>query len=77
MEEKTRYHDRNKTTAGLLAIFLGGFGVHRFYLGQTAQGFLYLVFFWSFVPAFIGLIDGIGFFNMPLQTFDEKYNYRP
>lgn len=25
---------RNKTTSGLLALFLGGFGFHRFYLGQ-------------------------------------------
>ncbi len=26
---------KSKTTAGLLGIFLGGFGVHNFYLGKT------------------------------------------
>lgn len=77
MEERTRYHDRSKTTAGLLAIFFGGIGVHRFYLGQTGMGILYLVFCWTFVPAAIGVIDGISFFNMPLQRFDAKYNFRP
>lgn len=30
----------NKYTAGILAIILGGFGVHRFYLGQRFMGFL-------------------------------------
>lgn len=35
---------KNKTTAGLLALFLGGLGVHKFYLGQTLAGVLYLLF---------------------------------
>ena len=29
---------KSKMTAGLLGIFLGGFGVHRFYLGYTGIG---------------------------------------
>src|SRR5581483_4095176 len=31
---------KSKLTAGLLGIFLGGFGVHRFYLGYTTIGIL-------------------------------------
>src|SRR5690349_15723924 len=34
---------KNKTTAGLLAIFLGGFGIHKFYLGFTAAGLVFLL----------------------------------
>ena len=30
--------DKSKMAAGLLGIFLGGFGVHRFYLGYTGIG---------------------------------------
>jgi len=65
---------KDKTTAALLAFFLGGFGVHRFYLGQTGLGFLYLIFCWTFIPIFIGFIDFIVFLTMSKEAFDAKYN---
>lgn len=34
---------KSKTTALLLCIFLGGFGVHRFYVGKVGTGILYLI----------------------------------
>lgn len=34
---------KSKITAGLLAIFLGCFGVHNFYLGYTAKAVIQLV----------------------------------
>ena len=43
----------------LLAIFLGSFGIHKFYAGRTGIGILYLLFCWSGVPAIIGIIEGI------------------
>ena len=33
---------KNKTTALLLCIFLGGLGAHRFYVGKAGTGILYL-----------------------------------
>lgn len=33
---------KSKLTAGLLGIFLGGFGIHRFYLGHTKIGLIQL-----------------------------------
>lgn len=65
---------KSKTTAIVLCFFLGGFGIHRFYLGQTGLGILYLIFFWTFIPAFIALIDFIGFLLMSEETFNQKYN---
>lgn len=51
---------KSKLTAGLLGIFLGGLGIHNFYLGYTgkaiAQIFLSLCFG---VGAVWGLIEGI------------------
>ncbi len=35
---------KNRISAALLAFFLGGIGVHKFYLGKVGQGFLYLIF---------------------------------
>lgn len=65
---------KSKTTATVLCFFLGGFGIHRFYLGQTGLGVLYLIFFWTCIPALIALIDFIGFLLMSEETFNQKYN---
>lgn len=50
---------KSKTTFVLLALFLGGFGAHRFYLGNIGLGILYLVFFWTFIPAIVALVEAI------------------
>jgi TM2 domain-containing membrane protein YozV len=49
---------RKSRTAGLvLTLFLGGIGAHRFYLGETLLGILYLLFFWTFVPAIVAFVE--------------------
>lgn len=65
---------KDKNIAGILGLFFGVFGVHRFYLGQTGLGVLYLVFFWTGITALIGLIDAIVFLSMDRDEFDMKYN---
>ena len=65
---------KNKTTAGLLALFLGWFGVHRFYLGQTGRGILYLLFSFTVIPLIIALVDGIIFLTQSEEDFNKKYN---
>lgn len=65
---------KNKTTAGLLALFLGGIGVHRFYLGQTGIGFVYLLFFWTGIPLIISFVEMIIFFTQDEQAFNDKFN---
>lgn len=65
---------RNKVLAGLLAIFLGIIGIHKFYLGQTIWGIIYLIFCWTYIPSLLGFIEGIIYFCMSDEKFDEKYN---
>lgn len=38
----TQTSDKSRTVALLLAIFLGEFGAHRFYVGKIGTGILYL-----------------------------------
>jgi TM2 domain-containing membrane protein YozV len=64
---------RSKIAAGVFALLLGGFGAHKFYLGKAGQGILYLVFFWTFIPAFIALIEGILYLTMSDEKFAAKY----
>jgi len=65
---------KDKIIATLLAFFLGGFGIHRFYLGQVGLGIVYLIFCWTFIPAVIAFIDFIGILVMSNEDFDRKYN---
>lgn len=65
---------KNKTTAGILALLLGGFGVHKFYLGNNVAGIFYFLFCWTFIPAFIALIEGVVLLTMDEERFNEKYN---
>ena len=52
---------KRKSTTVLLALFLGTFGAHRFYLGQTGLSVAYLLFCWTFIPLIIATIDFFGF----------------
>ena len=49
----------NKIIYIVLAFFLGGFGVHKFYAGKTMSGFLHLAFFWTGIPHIIAIISGV------------------
>lgn len=60
----------------MFALFLGGLGIHRFYLGQNGKGILYLIFFWTFIPALIALFDFFVFIFMSEDRFNYKYNLK-
>jgi TM2 domain-containing membrane protein YozV len=53
--------DKSPIAAGLLALFLGGLGIHKFYLGYTSEGVILLVA--SFL-SWVTLIIGIGFIGL-------------
>ena len=64
---------KSKTVAALFAFFLGGFGAHRFYLGQW-WGVFYLLFFWLWIPGLVALVEFIYFLLRDSKKWDEKYN---
>ena len=65
---------KSKTVALLLALFLGGLGIHKFYLGSKKTGWLYLLFFWTVIPAILALIDFFVILFMPRNIFNRKYS---
>ena len=67
---------KSKVTAGILAIFLGAFGIHKFYLGNTGAGVLYLIFCWTYIPAIIGFIEGIIYLCSNDHNFQVKNHVR-
>jgi TM2 domain-containing membrane protein YozV len=53
---------RDELTGVLLALLLGSFGAHHFYLRRNALGVLYFLLCWTSVPFFLGIIEA---FFMP------------
>ena len=67
---------KSRVTAGILAILVGGFGVHKFYLGKIGTGLLYFFFCWSGVPTVFGLIEGIIYLTQTDQAFAKAQGVR-
>ncbi|CAN1212370.1 NINE protein [Tumidithrix helvetica PCC 7403] len=68
---------KSKTAAILLCWFLGGIGVHKFYLGQTGAGVLYLLFCWTFIPAIIAFFEFFMLIFMSDAEFNQRFNGAP
>lgn len=64
--------EKSRISAALLALFLGGIGIHHFYLGNTTKGVLYLLFFWTAIPAIIALFEGIRYLWWSDEVFQRK-----
>ena len=74
MADKTPGSEK-KIVAGILGILLGGFGAHRFYLGDTKGGLIRLAI--SVVTCgaggLIGLIEGIIYLTKSDADFVQTY----
>ena len=73
--------ERSRIFASLLAIFLGGFGAHKFYLRDPGGGILYIFIFiitsnlLGFPISFLfGWLDAFRMLTMGDEAFDKKYN---
>ena len=79
--------EKSKVAAGLLGIFLGGFGAHKFYLGYTQEAVIMLVacilgillsffvigFFVVLGVSVVGLIEGIIYLTKSDADFQRIY----
>ncbi|BAP57148.1 TM2 protein [Thioploca ingrica] len=63
----------SKSALLLINFFLGGFGGHRFYLGNYVLGSLYLLFFWTLIPSLIAFIEFIWFAFMSSEKIENDY----
>lgn len=72
-EQRATFHayypriHRDELTGVLLAVLLGSFGAHHFYLRRNALGVVYLVLFWTGIPGILGIIEA---FFMPGRVRD-------
>ena len=69
----SKHYKKDRIAAGVLAILLGTFGVHKFYLGYTGAGLIHLCLCWTGIPGIIGLIEGIIYLTKSDEEFNEIY----
>jgi len=60
---------KDRRTAAMLALLLGGFGIHEFYLGNTRAGIFMLLFSWTGIPSAIAIGQGIRYLKMTDDAF--------
>jgi TM2 domain-containing membrane protein YozV len=65
--------ENKKVVAGILGILLGGFGIHKFYLGYTTAGIIQILLSCVGIGSIIGLIEGIIYLTKSDEEFYETY----
>ena len=72
-------NQKSKIVAGLLGIFLGAFGVHKFYLGYTKEAIIMLAISLvslgtlAAIIELIGFIEGIIYITKSDEDFQSIY----
>ena len=68
---------KSKVAAGLLALFLGGLGIHKFYLGYVGAGIVHLIltFIIIGIPVnwIVTIIEAIIYFTKSDEDFHQTY----
>jgi TM2 domain-containing membrane protein YozV len=67
------HSDKNKGTATMLSLLLGGLGIHRFYLGRPVSGLFYFLFCWTFIPLVISWVEFARLVFMDEKEFHDRY----
>lgn len=68
--------DNKKLPAGILAILLGPLAIHKFLLGYTSEGIIWLVislFTCGTVTYILGIIEGIIYLTKSDEEFYQTY----
>jgi TM2 domain-containing membrane protein YozV len=68
---------KDRLVAAALALLLGGLGIHKFYLGRTALGIVYLLFCWTGIPTLIAWVEAITYLARSNEAWAAEYGGPP
>ncbi|MBX2828184.1 MAG: NINE protein [Flavobacteriaceae bacterium] len=72
--EATSSGENKKMLAGILAIVVGGLGIHKFILGYNQEGILQILLsFLCGIGGIIGIIEGIIYLTKSDEEFYQTY----
>jgi len=64
---------KDRAVAALLALLLGGLGIHKFYLGKVALGVVYVLFSWTGIPTLVAWIEAITYLHKSDEVWAAEY----
>ncbi len=65
--------ESKRTVAGILALLVGGLGVHKFFLGYTGAGIIQIILSCFGVGGIIALVEGIIYLTKSDEEFIQTY----
>ena len=71
------WKEKRHVEAGVLAIVLGGLGIHKFYLGKYGKGLLYAALCWTCIPAVMSIAEGIHYLTETQEQFEAELAPKP
>lgn len=71
--ENIQKKPKSRVVAAVLALCLGGLGIHHFYLGNYLRGIIYLVLCWTYIPSIVGFVEGIIYLTQSDEVFASKH----
>ena len=71
------WKEKRKTEAGVLALVLGGLGIHKFYLGKYGKGLVYAAFSWTLIPTVLSIAEGIHYLTETQEQFETELAPKP
>ena len=72
-----KWNRNSHVECGIIAVIFGSIGLHKFYRGQYGRGILYIIFCWSFIPAFVGVLEGIHYLTEGQEAYEEELKPKP
>ena len=65
--------EKSRVVYGILAILVGGLGIHKFYIGNVAHGIYYILLSCVGIGGILGLVSGILALLKSDEEFHQKY----
>lgn len=63
----------NKMLLGIIALIVGGLGIHNFMMGETKKGILKILLCWTGISSIIALVDAVKIFTDKYEINKEKF----
>lgn len=71
--KKSSDTDDNKMMLGIIALLIGGLGIHNFMMGETKKGIVKILLCWTGISSIIALVDAVKIFGDKYEINPDKY----